>query len=265
LNYKILFAIFFSAILLTPAISQNAFGYTNSLSWNENKKLTWDDFHGFINYGSPFFAEAYTDVSWEYSWEYSNLNDCYYEYSKISATASFDKGKSFVKPGRESDSLLNHEQGHFDIAEISAKEFNERIHKELMGKYFPCPEGIDASDTISNQAKNRAQQIFDQENQKGTDMQRDYDTDTFHGKYNDKQIEWDEKIQSLLGIEREFESHRVESESSTSMAPESPGPGESGCISQGICFTNFVDLGKTITRPLLDLVSNIVSNFFSIL
>jgi len=113
------------------------------------------------------------------------------------------KSKSWVKKGQEADWLLNHEQGHFDIAQIFVKEFNERVQSELMGKEFSCPSGTNNSNMINNQAMNRVQNIFGQEHQKALQMESHYDTETNYGNNNSKQIEWDKKIQSLLGVERQ--------------------------------------------------------------
>jgi len=200
LNYHLLLILLFSFTLLTFVLAQEyAFGFLeNTLRWDENRKLTWDDFQGYT-FSSPYNAFTEWYVPFEYSWESSNEKGCYYKFIKISATANFEKSKSWVKKGQEADWLLNHEQGHFDIAQILAKEFNERVQSELMGKEFSCPGDI------NNQAMNQVQNIFAQEHQKALQMQSHYDTETNHGNNNSKQIEWDKKIQSLLGVERRGE------------------------------------------------------------
>ena len=205
MNYNLLLVLL-SFTLLTSVIAQEyAFGLgENTLRWDENRKLTWGDFQG-NTFASPYKAFTEWYVPFEYSWESSSEERCYYKFSKISATANFEKSKSWVKNGQEADWLLNHEQGHFDIARIFAKEFNERVQSELMGKDFSCPSYIKNSNTISIQAKNQVQNIFDQEHQKALQTQSHYDAETNHGNNNSKQIEWDKKIQSLLGIERQRE------------------------------------------------------------
>ena len=89
------------------------------------------------------------------------------------------------------------------MAQILAEEFNERAQSELMGKEFSCPGGINNSNAINNQARNQVQSIFSQEHQKALQMNSHYDTETNHGMNNNKQIEWDKKIQSLLDVERQ--------------------------------------------------------------
>jgi len=204
LNYYLLLILLFSFTLLTSVIAQEyAFGFgENLLRWDENRKLTWGDFQGYT-FSSPYSALTKWYVPFEYSWESSNEKGCYYKFTKILATANFEKSKSWVKKGQEADWLLNHEQGHFDMAQIFAEEFNERAQSELMGKEFPCLGYIQNSNAINNQAKNQVEYIFGQEHQKGLQMQGRYDTETNHGKYNSKQIEWDKKIQSLLDVERQ--------------------------------------------------------------
>jgi len=206
LNYYLLLILLFSFTLLTSVIAQEyAFGFgENLLRWDENRKLTWGDFQGYA-FSAPYYALTKWYVPFEYNWELSNEKGCHYKFIKISATANFDKGKSWVKKGQEADWLLNHEQGHFDMARIFAEEFNERAQSELMGKEFSCPGGTNNSNIINNQAMNQVQNIFGQEHQKALQMNKHYDAETNHGKNNSKQIEWDKKIQSLLGVERQGE------------------------------------------------------------
>ncbi len=203
MNYYLLLILLFSFTLLTSVIAQEyAFGFgENTLRWDENRKLTWGDFQGFT-FASPYNAATSWNVPFEYYWESSN-EGCNYKFSKILATANFEKSKSWVKRGQEADWLLNHEQGHFDMAQIFAEEFNERAQSELMGKEFSCPGGINNSNAINNQARNQVQSIFSQEHQKALQMNSRYDTETNHGMNNNKQIEWDKKIQSLLDVERQ--------------------------------------------------------------
>ena len=190
--------------VITISISQEyVFGFPeNWIPWDENKKLVWSDFKG-DNPNSPFAAYTTWYVSWNYSWIFSNTEECYYEFSRISANANFEKDKSWIKKGRESDWLLNHEQRHFDIAQVLAKEFNERVQIDLKGEKFPCPSSKKDSATINKKTWNKIQNVFDQEHKKALEMEKDYENDTNHGNNSNKQIEWDKKIQLLLNAERE--------------------------------------------------------------
>ena len=213
MNYYLLPILLFSFSLLTLVTAQESvFGFLdyNLLQWDENRKLTWDDFQGnpfSSSYSSPYSAYTVWYVSYDFSWELSNEQGCYYKFTKILATANFDKSKSWVKKGQESDFILKHEQGHFDIAQILAEEFNERVQSELMGKEFPCPGGRNDSNAITNHARNKVQNIFSQEHQIAQQMNRDYDAETkgAEDSSNTKQIEWDNKIQSLLDVERQVQ------------------------------------------------------------
>jgi len=184
---------------------------SDMIQWDENRKLTWDDFQGNpYSSSNPTFhstaygATTYSYTTYDFSWEFSNAQGCYYKYTNISSTAHFDKSKSWVREGYVTDFVLKHEQGHFDIAQISADSFNEQVQSELMGKEFPCPGDRKDANSINNHARNQVQGVFSEEHQIQVQMNEDYDDETQGPKdsSNSGQNEWDNKIQSLLDVGR---------------------------------------------------------------
>ena len=183
---------------------ENAFG----LIWDENKKLTWDDFQGEKNYFSyRYGAMTFSDLSLEYSWKYSETDDCNYEFDKILAIAVFDKKPSYVRSwvledNRQSSRILNHEQRHFDITEIHARIFNQQAATELLGEKFSCPSGIFGSDyqksKINSLIKNQVHDIFDMRNMRLDIQQDNYDDDVEHSEDYENQTQWNKKIDSQL-------------------------------------------------------------------
>ena len=171
---------------------ENAFG----LIWDENKKLTWNDFQG--NYPSwhSFSATTFTDTKFTYSWEFSETSKCNYEFTDVFAKSYFDN-RSWVVKDEKSDWLLNHEQRHFDIAQIFAGNFNERVRTELLDKQFSCPTFRDTN-SMSFLTKKQLDTIFYDEQRKAQRMQNDYDRNTDHGKNSYEQIQWNKKIDSKL-------------------------------------------------------------------
>jgi hypothetical protein len=183
---------------------ENAFG----LIWNENKKLTWDDFQGEKNnFNSRYGAMTFSGLSLEYSWKYSETDDCNYEFDKILAIAVFEKKPSYVKPwvledNRQSLRILNHEQRHFDIAEIHARIFNQKAATEFLGEKFSCPSGTFGSysqkSKIDALAKKQVRDIFNVIKMKLEKKQKSYDDDVEHSDNNEKQSQWNKKIDSQL-------------------------------------------------------------------
>jgi hypothetical protein len=194
--------IIFAIVMMSS--QENAFG----LIWDENKKLTWDDFQGEKKYFSyRHGAMTFSDLSLEYSWKYSETDDCNYEFDKISTTAVFDKKASYVRSwvledNRQSAWILNHEQRHFDITEIHARIFNQQAATELLGEKFSCPSGIFGSDyqksKINSLIKNQVHDIFDMRNMRLDIQQDNYDDDVEHSEDYENQTQWNKKIDSQL-------------------------------------------------------------------
>ena len=87
------------------------------IKWNEDRKLTWDDFKAApLKMGS---TAAMTTTHLGFSYSVANGKITY----KIDC--QFEKNKSWglVK----NDWILKHEQGHFDIAEIFARKLNKSL------------------------------------------------------------------------------------------------------------------------------------------
>ena len=58
------------------------------------------------------------------------------EIDDIKLYAQFLRHLSWVREGQESDHLLKHEQGHFDLAEMARSEITEKIQNKLYDKKF---------------------------------------------------------------------------------------------------------------------------------
>jgi len=195
-----------SVLVITISVSQeNAFG-SKSIPWDENRKLTWDDFQGNVYSLSPNQGAVIDlDLSLRHSWKYSETSDCNYEFDKISAIAYFGK-KSFVRPwvleSQHSSWILNHEQRHFDITEIHAGKFNEQVASELLGEKFSCPsfptELNSLKSKISTIALKQVREIFDEISRSLKRTQGEYDRDTDHSLDHKSQILWNYKIDSQL-------------------------------------------------------------------
>jgi len=121
--------------------------------------------------------------------DYSYLND-----TALSATVKtiFLKQDSWVSSElTDSTYVLNHEQGHFNIAEIHSR----KLKKEL--KIFEN-ENYQKNYTIIK--SKMSQLILDATNNERY-MQDLYDMETEHSQNREKQKEWDEKIQKMIASE----------------------------------------------------------------
>lgn len=139
----------------------------DTIPWKKNYKLKWSDFRGSPMAGNDFAALT------SYSLTYSMMQSGKGLVTKVDC--EFDKKKSW---GRiRNDSILAHEQLHFDIAELFARKIRKRFAEyEFSKKTFQQ----DLKTIYLNEIKacSMYQQLYDLEsehsiNRKG---QRKWDT-----------------------------------------------------------------------------------------
>lgn len=179
-----------STLLLFPALASvqdDVVPETNGnlIPWNQHDPLEWGDFMGTPNATSPHDAETVTVLSSE--WEGEPTEDGKVNVTSVSATASFNKTASWVKENKNTTELLKHEQGHFDLAEIHAREKQKDMEK-LVGKIF------DSEDDVNEEIHKICKKV----QKKLDDWNEMYDKQTDHGKDEKKQQQWEEKIKKML-------------------------------------------------------------------
>lgn len=143
------------------------------IKWNENRKLTWEDFKAPpIKMGS---TAAMTTTHLGFSYNVVNGKITY----KIDC--QFEKNKSWglVK----NDWILKHEQGHFDIAEIFARRLNKAVGNYQFNK-----------STFQKDLDAIYKSVVDEKEK----IQQQYDDETDYSRNKAKQEEWITKIDAEL-------------------------------------------------------------------
>ncbi len=132
-----------------------------SFSWSADRKLTWDDFKGPVNASSAEAAAA-TNCGFGFKKHWLNGNPV------IEVSNHFDVNKSWVRSDAKIESILVHEQGHFDLAEIYTRKL-----RALLSQYDPNTSNdvlykvyIDLYDNAYNQRQLR----YEDETAHGTDL-----------------------------------------------------------------------------------------------
>lgn len=87
------------------------------------RPLAWKDFRG--NPDATSKASAVTASGFGYKADFKNVGSK--TTINISVYCYFNKNNSWVKSGRTTDYILNHEQQHFDISFIAANIFAEKL------------------------------------------------------------------------------------------------------------------------------------------
>lgn len=99
--------------------------YEKEILWHPKRPLTVADFKGSID-KRPFQATTYSGISY-----YATGNPM---NGKVTLTVKslFDCQLSYFKPSDIDDYILKHEQLHFDITEIYARQFKQEIKESNM-------------------------------------------------------------------------------------------------------------------------------------
>lgn len=152
--------------------------------WNENRKLTWDDFKGAppSDTMSIYGAATTSTITIDYV-----CNDTILVYL---IRAWFSKNKSWVREKGKTPEILRHEQLHFDITELYARKIR-KSHK----MFLDAVKGYKKIDCdkfeIQLQIGTMIKQMEEYEH-------RVYDLMTLHGLAEQAQADYEREIQNRL-------------------------------------------------------------------
>ena len=172
---------FLYALLLTFLLAFTQDDKKNMILWSTDYKLQWTDFMG-----KP--AGSLKAMTW------STID---FNVKKIDATiivlevnAYFIKKQSWRQKDFTDDFVLQHEQTHFDIAEV----YTRKLRKKL--------SSVKYKDT--KKAMPEIQKLYNETFSELKAYQKKYDEETKHSINKDEQIKWNKKIddelQSLNGF-----------------------------------------------------------------
>jgi hypothetical protein len=150
---------------------------SNLILWSADQRLTWGDFQGPADPQRKSGVEAGTQLMIELNTQQSG------KYVQFFVKCFFQKNLSWTV-NLQSSYLLAHEQLHFDIAELFAREIRKRL-LEL--------NGINHS-----KFESRVRQIYREVNREHNAFQDLYDKETDHSKNREKQAEWNDKVKRML-------------------------------------------------------------------
>ena len=99
-------------------------GDKTEFSWNENVKLTWKDFQGKPNLDSDAVAVTASGITFSYSIKKTETRVLSF---KTIIKADFYPEHSWCKKEEVDNHVLGHEQLHFDITELHARLFKQKV------------------------------------------------------------------------------------------------------------------------------------------
>ena len=150
------------------------------MQWADARRLSWSDFLGVPQMSSENAAVT--------SYILTYIGECGSNGFSYRVTAAFVPRKSWVKPavvmlGFAGRRALQHEQTHFDLAEVHART----IRQALAAVTEPCG--------LSDPERHALVAGLIQGD---ADAQQQYDAETANGRDFDRQGEWDTKVARAL-------------------------------------------------------------------
>lgn len=168
-----------SASALPPKLSE---AYKNFFSWNAGRKLQWSDFKGKAVPNANESAMTASSVEFSYA---TNGRQIMWE-----VMAKFYPDISWSKQADQSDYILQHEQGHFDITELYARLFRKQLSEQVKT----------AADVPKMQSIGKLiLKDWDKEENR-------YDQETRHSLDKEKQAEWLKNLQERMDALKDFAS-----------------------------------------------------------
>ncbi len=168
--YKFLILTFFTCFLYQEE---------TTITWSENLVLEWSDFKGEPKPVGDAVATTASGISFGFSTTRSSSG---LEDYSFHIAAHFYPDKSWHVNEPLSNVVLNHERLHFDITELYARKFRQRIENT----------------TFTNAINSQMERINNAINTELGELQNKYDTETNHSQNIEKQIAWQNFITNEL-------------------------------------------------------------------
>ena len=131
-----------------------------TISWNEERRLTWRDFNADPNSNSDAVALTASGITFGYSVKTSGRKIVSFSYT---VEAHFYPNKSWYLSNRANDYILAHEQLHFDITELYARKF--RQHLERLVANQNVKKQMNQIHKAINEALSKTQNTYDEQTQ----------------------------------------------------------------------------------------------------
>ncbi len=176
---SIIILIFFQLFFGTSAVAQQ-------ILWRANCHLSSDDFKGKKPRKSKWVAVTATQLHY-------TLNKNSKDSTSVKVDCIFDMKQSWKKYKTLNHYILQHEQTHFDIAELYARKLRQALKKYIVSK-----------DKLINPDW-KLQYILFINNHGSRHYQKKYDGQTKHSNRRTAQREWNAKIADELNALREYE------------------------------------------------------------
>ena len=149
------------------------------MAWDGTNRLEWSDFKAEPQQRADVIAVTASGLSFGYSTKRYPNGRIEYDFE---VTAHFYPEKSWFVRDVVTDITLAHERLHFDITELHARKFRQRV-----GSY-----------RFSSNIDSEIDVIYNNINKELRAMQKLYDSETSHSRIVEKQEVWNKYVQEEL-------------------------------------------------------------------
>jgi len=150
----------------------------DKFQWQEHTRLSWDDFKGAVNATQDESAAAtYCSIGFKTNTATPGSKP------EIEVYNTFYTNRSWVRTDAHVQSILDHEQGHFDLCEIYTRKLKDR-----MSNFDPGTPGV----------KQALMEIYSEVSREYETRQQAYEDETIHGTNIPQQKRWQEEIANEL-------------------------------------------------------------------
>jgi hypothetical protein len=164
-------------------VNVNATRVADTIYWQQSRKLTWDDFRGRPERSGETVALTSSGIGMVFRSGADGV-----AHAKV--TCTFFCKNSWVKDIGRNDTVLQHEQLHFDITELYARKLRQTIDE--------LPETKVQWPTL--------QKIYTDINRDCNERQNNYDHETNHGIIQPIQESWNDLIAKELSELKQYKS-----------------------------------------------------------
>jgi len=155
------------------------------ISWSQDYCLKWSDFKAESN--PAIYEDSHSFIKYGFTWvvDSDKLNkNIVFLINQITVSVEFHPLLSWVRTSELNDSLLKHEQGHFDLAEIIKRDYEKILKNKFYDKVFPTRGQNEAQE--KQFAKEDSSKMISIEIDKLSEILRkkrnEYDIETEYGK-----------------------------------------------------------------------------------
>ncbi len=168
--------------------------------WSGQRNLSWYDFKAEPN--PAVFEDAHSSIKYRPTWTVNSEkmgSQILFFIENLEISVEFHSLLSWVRESYADDNLLKHEQGHFDLAELTKNEKLSELQNILYEKKYPT-RGQNEEQRKQFAKEDSGKMIF-QEVEKLEELlekrRHDYDEETNFGQILEYQTKYDSIFKKL--------------------------------------------------------------------